>query len=246
VELSSRLANRWKLARHFFSSVRNRGVRRTLKISFYELYYDWTFRIKTGIVIPVSQLDGEPEALRHATDYFPSSYLVLKEALLQGQVDLRDAAFVDFGCGLGRALLFASELPLRKIIGVELSPTLCAAARQNMSGYYHRKKKARPEWSVVNADARTFDIPDDATIFYFFNPFDAVVLDTTVKRILASVGRARRDCTIVYANPIHESVISANDQIKVRKRSRDYVIYRLQATSSVATTTPVDAATTSS
>ena len=163
MELFSRLANRFKLASYFFSSVRKRGVWCTLKIAFYELYYDWTFRVKTGVVIPVSQLDGDPAALRHATDYFPSSYLVLKEVLLQGQVDLRDAAFVDFGCGLGRVLLFASELPLRRIIGVELSPTLCATARQNMSGFYRCKKKTFPEWSIVNADARSFDVPDDAT-----------------------------------------------------------------------------------
>jgi SAM-dependent methyltransferase len=244
VELSPRLADRLKLARHFFPSVRKRGVWRTLKISFYELYYDWKFRIKTGVVIPVSQIDGEPEALQHAMDYFPSSFLVLKEALLQGQADLRDAVFVDFGCGLGRALLFASELPLRRIIGVELSPTLCAAARQNMSSFYQRKKKALPAWSVVNSDARTFNIPDNATIFYFFNPFDAVVLDATVKRIIASVGQAPRDCMIVYANPIYESVISAYDQVKIQKRSLDYVIYRLKAANPVARSTPLDTATT--
>jgi SAM-dependent methyltransferase len=241
LELFSRLANRFKLASYFFSSVRKRGVWCTLKIAFYELYYDWKFRVKTGVVIPVSQLDGDPAALRHATDYFPSSYLVLKEVLLQGQVDLRDAAFVDFGCGLGRVLLFASELPLRRIIGVELSPTLCATARQNMSGFYRCKKKTFPEWSIVNADARSFDVPDDATIFYFFNPFDAIVLDAVVKRIHASAGRAPRDCTIIYANPIHDSVISSCASIKVQKRSLDYVIYRLQAAGPVVRTTHGDA-----
>jgi SAM-dependent methyltransferase len=227
VELSLRLANRLKLASYFFSSLRKRGIWRTVKIAVYELYYDAKFGVKTGVVIPTSALDGEPEALRHASDSFPSSYLILKEALSQDQVDLYDAVLVDFGCGLGRAMLFASELPLRRIVGVELSPALCAMARQNLSGFYRRNNKTAPEWSVINADARSFDIPDDATVFYFFNPFDAVVLEATIERIFASVARAPRDCTVVYANPVHAAVFDAHARCKVQKKARDYVIYRL-------------------
>jgi SAM-dependent methyltransferase len=227
VEFSFPLANRLKLASYFFSSLRRRGVWRTVRIAGYELYYDAKFGVKTGVVIATDELDGEPEALRHASDSFPSSYLILKEAFAQAQPALRDAVLIDFGCGLGRALLFASQLPLRRIIGVELSPTLCAMARQNIDGFYRRTNKTVPEWSIVNADARAFDIPDDATVFYFFNPFDAVVLDATIRRILASVARAPRACTIVYANPVHNAVMAAHALLQVQKQARDYVIYRL-------------------
>jgi SAM-dependent methyltransferase len=225
----SRQARKLKLASHFFSSIGKRGLRRTVKIACYELYCDRKFGGKTGIVIPVNQLDGEPEASQHASAYFPSSYLVLKEAFAAGQVEYRDGVFVDFGCGLGRALLFASELPLRRLIGVELSSALCASARDNLVRFYRRAGKTVPEWSIVNADARAFDIPDDSTIFYFFNPFDAEVLGAVVERLLASIRRAPRDCTIVYANPIHEATISAHSAIAVKVRSPDYVIYHLNA-----------------
>jgi SAM-dependent methyltransferase len=227
VELSFPLASRFKLAGHFFSSLRKRGAWRTVRIAGYELYYDAKFGVKTGVVIAKDELDGEPEALRHASDSFPSSYLILKEAFSQVPAALRDAVLVDFGCGLGRALLFASQLPLRRVIGVELSPMLCAMARQNIDGFYRRNNKTIPEWSVVNADARAFNIPDDATVFYFFNPFDAVVLDATVERLLASVARAPRHCTIIYANPVHSAVMAARALLQVQKQARDYVIYRL-------------------
>ena len=227
MELSFPLTNRLKLARYFFSSLRKRGVWRTVKIASCELYYDAKFGVKTGLVIAADELDGEPEALRHASDSFPSSYLILKEAFSQAQAALRDAVLIDFGCGLGRALLFASQLPLRRIVGVELSPTLCAMARQNIDGFYRRNNKTAPEWSVVNADARAFDIPDDATVFYFFNPFDAVVLEAAIVRILVSFARAPRDCTIIYANPVHAAVMAAHASIKVQKQAQDYVIYRL-------------------
>lgn len=229
VELALRLADRFKLASHFFSSLRKRGVWRTVRIACYELYYDARFGVETGIVIPTRKLDGDPDALRHASDCFPSSYLVLKEALSHEQVGLRDAVFVDFGCGLGRALLFASQLPVRRLVGVELSPTLGAMARQNMIRFYRRRNKTIPEWSVITADVRAFDIPDDAAIFYFFNPFDASVLDTVLKRILASTARAPRQCTIVYANPVHDGVIAAHAQFKPQIKTPDYVIYRLAA-----------------
>jgi SAM-dependent methyltransferase len=229
VELSLRLANRFKLARHFFSSLRKRGVWRTVQIAFYELCYDAKFGVKTGIVISTAELDGAAEALRHASDCFPSSYLILKEALSHRQVDLQDAVFVDFGCGLGRALLFASQLPLRRLVGVELSPMLCTMARQNMASFYRRRNKTAPEWSIVNADVRDFDIPDDAGVLYFFNPFDAVVLDAVVRRIVASVARAPRDCTVVYANPVHDAVLAACASFALQERARDYVIYRVAA-----------------
>lgn len=225
--LSFLLADRLRLAYHFLSSTRKRGLRRTLQIALCEALNDWKFGINTGLVIPAEALDGDRDALQHASDYFPSSYLVLKEALRRPDLDLRDAVFIDFGCGLGRALLFASELPLRRLIGIEISPRLCAAARQNMSDFYRRRHKVRPEWSVINDDARIFGIPDDATIFYFFNPFDAIVLRAVIKRIRDSVSRVPRDCTIIYANPVHQSAFADEPSIEILNREADYVIYRL-------------------
>src|SRR5690242_3123851 len=41
-------------------------------------------------------------------------------------------SFIDVGAGKGRALLLASELPFRKIIGVELSKELARIAAHNI------------------------------------------------------------------------------------------------------------------
>ena len=95
VELSFPLANRFKLASYFFSSLRKRGIWRTVKIAGYELYYDAKFGGKTGVVIATDAIDGEPEALRHASDSFPSSYLILEEAFSDVQTGLAR-------CGAGR------------------------------------------------------------------------------------------------------------------------------------------------
>jgi SAM-dependent methyltransferase len=228
VYLLAKFTNSWNLASHLFSSMRKRGIWRTAKISLFELYYETKFRIRTGFVIPTRQIDGDADALRHATDYFPSSYLILHEALLAAEVDYRNTTLVDYGCGFGRALLFASTVPFRRIIGVELSPSLSAAATANMSRFYHRLNKQKPDWVVVNSDARTFNIPDDANLFYFFNPFDASVLANVIDRIISSVRHAPRTCTIIYANPLHEVVLRVRGLKKMHVQSADFAIYCLE------------------
>jgi hypothetical protein len=77
-------------------------------------------RRQYGYLIPVKRLGYFGEASAHAQPYFPSSFLFLHEILCRRRIDCHDAVFVDYGCGIERALLFASTLPFKKIIGVEI------------------------------------------------------------------------------------------------------------------------------
>jgi len=47
-------------------------------------------------------------------------------------IKFEDFVFIDFGSGKGRALLLASEFPFKRIVGVEFSPELHAAAVDNI------------------------------------------------------------------------------------------------------------------
>lgn len=201
---------------------------RTFRIAAYELWYERKFGANTSSVVPSAQLDFHEEARRHAQDYFPSSYLFMHEALSNGGIDWHARSFVDYGCGMGRALLFASTLPF-KIIGVELSPTLAAAARRNLEKYYARARKSSPEWSVEVADARQFDIPPEASVFYFFNPFDAAVLGEVADRIVASFRRVPRRCLVIYVKPLHEAVFIDRGFARLAPSSRDFSLFSLGA-----------------
>ncbi|MFZ0635589.1 MAG: class I SAM-dependent methyltransferase, partial [Candidatus Acidiferrales bacterium] len=44
-------------------------------------------------------------------------------------ISFEEFEFVDFGSGKGRVLLMASEVPFKKIVGIEFSPELHAIAR---------------------------------------------------------------------------------------------------------------------
>lgn len=219
------LGSKFRLFRQFFASLRKRGLWRTLKMSMFELYHEYRLGADTSYIIPRQQLGGEIEALSHAVDYFPSSYLVLHEAFSSVGVECRDGVLVDYGCGMGRALLFASSRPLKRMIGVELSPSLCAAARKNLERLYRKTGRVDPNWAIVNEDARAFAVPDDANLFYLFNPFDAVILGQVIDNIVKSVRSVPRKCTVIYANPVHEAIFTARGFRKVSAPSSDFSVF---------------------
>jgi SAM-dependent methyltransferase len=217
-----------RLFRYFFSSARKRGLVRTVRISAYELYYSRVFGGETGRVIPIAKLGLAQESARHAQPYFPSSFLFLHEIFSSAQINCKEATFVDYGCGMGRVLLFASTLPFRKIVGVEISEPLCKIARANMHSYYQRTTQQLPEWSIVNADVREFDTPKDATVLYFYNPFDAAILDVALDQIQKSIRNHPRRCVLIYANPVHRDVFELRGIKRLFCNADDYSIYELQ------------------
>lgn len=181
-------------------SLSYRGPWGTLRIALLKLWYERKLGIDTGNYVPIERLDIDEEARRHARPYMPSAYAVLHEAFGGRFVDVRDAVLVDYGCGEGRVLLVAALHPFRKIIGVELSPSLGSRARANLERFYATHGKCRAQREVVTCDARRFDPPADASVFYFYKPFDAAAFGDVISRIEASLRLAPRICTIIYAS----------------------------------------------
>jgi predicted RNA methylase len=226
-DLLAFLLDRLRLFKHFYSSSRKRGLGRTIRISVYELWYERKFGGNTALVIPTERLDFSEDARQHAQPHFPSSFLFLHEIFLDSRIDCRGAVLVDYGCGMGRTLLFASTLPFKRLIGVELSLDLCRIACDNMNRFYMREEKQAPEWSIVNADAKDFWVPETATIFYMYNPFDASVLGNVIDRIVESVIATPRPCTIVYANPRHEWLLQDRGMTKLFGKDNGFAVYAI-------------------
>ena len=77
--------------------------------------------------------------------------------------------FIDWGAGMGRIMVLAATCSYRRIIGVECAPSLCAIARENVRRARVPNKCA--DVQAINVDARIFEIPDDSTVMFFYNPF---------------------------------------------------------------------------
>jgi hypothetical protein len=127
--------------------------------------------------------------------YQPTSYCKFRKIMKNVRISQEDV-FVDYGAGKGRVLVLAGMFPFRRVIGVEISPDLKMIAEENL-----RKAKPflkSPHIEVIEADAASYILPNDATVLYFFNPFTGPILARTFERIRVSLLEAPRRMTIIF------------------------------------------------
>jgi len=110
--------------------------------------------------------------------------------------------FVDVGAGKGRAILLASELPFRKIVGVELSEELACTAQENVE----RWKRARHSWTgkrirVVRGDALEFRWPRTPLLIYMYNPFSCPLIAQLSAKLASAARPGSHLIDLLYANP---------------------------------------------
>ncbi len=168
-----------------------------VQMRVHEQYRDWKLGIDTcGVIRPTELVDDTA-----CFDYEPSNYDCLEAAL--GYLSIRDGedVFLDYGCGKGRALACAVLYPFRKVIGIDISQSLCDAAAANM----RRVKPAKlcDDVEIIAMDARSYDIPDDVSVIFMFNPFTDQILKDVQERIRLSLATAPRSLIIMYLYPHH-------------------------------------------
>ncbi len=155
-------------------------------------------RIRTTADIPPEALGFESGYL----GYMASSWTTLSRILRRSEVT-RDDVFVDFGSGMGRVLYQAAmRYPFRRVEGVELSPELTAVAQENLDR--SRDKFRARDIRLVTCDVLEYEIPDDLTIAYLYNPFEGDVFQSVVDGLVASVQRRPRRLRVIYLNALEE------------------------------------------
>ena len=151
-------------------------------------------------------------------DYEPSGWRDLRRILALDEVVQGDV-FIDFGSGKGRVLLEAARYPFKRVIGVEISAELNRTAAANIQ----RVREAGTSGStieLVTADAVDYEIPDDVTIAYFYNPFRGRAFHTVIERLLESVDRCPRFVRVIYRTPLEEDYLAATGRLRLVKTSR--------------------------
>jgi len=166
--------------------------------------------IETADIVRLDQLGL---AAGGRQDYHPTPWLTLKRVLSEDEV-AADDVFIDFGCGKGRVVFQAAMHPFRRVIGVELSPALADIARDNIRRALPKLRCKHVE--IVTADVVNYDVPDDVTFVYFFDPFHGEIFAAVVERLLASLRRRPRELTIIYFDPAEEQMLLAAGATLVR------------------------------
>lgn len=103
----------------------------------------------------------------------------------------------DIGCSLGRTVCHSARLPVRKVVGIEISKELAESAVLN--GRTCKGRQAQID--IINCDASVADYAE-GTVFFLFNPFGRRTLELVLERI--SISRNPENTTrtrIVYVNP---------------------------------------------
>lgn len=155
-----------------------------------------------GLILPEQLRTRRPESLES------SAYYAMSPSRFRAAVDLwlavppvypvEEYSFLDLGCGKGRALLLATELPFRQAIGVELHRGLARAARRNVRLW----QDARCPAQVLVGDATRVEVPVGPCLLYLFHPFGEVAMARLIARLRGEMReRPAGGLDVIYFNP---------------------------------------------
>jgi SAM-dependent methyltransferase len=194
------------------------GFRRTcivIWVRFVDAWFDWRYGLDTVQRIKLEALAISSDNKSRGLNYQPTGIPAFR-ALLRAVPIPCKAGFVDYGCGKGRVLLLAADAGFQRVVGVEFSPQLCHIARANAARYRAHKPNL-PPIEIIETDASRYDPPADTGLFYFYHPFDEIMMRETLDRILKSLRRYPREAILVYNLPRHRQAVEAHPEFVLER-----------------------------
>jgi SAM-dependent methyltransferase len=187
------------------------------------------FDVENG-VDTTGLIPGPDLASGHPSDRFIDGYAPVPVSGFRGTISrwvdgiapraIGEFTFVDLGCGKGRAVLLASELGFRGVVGVELNPALAATARGNVE-QWKAAGKARCPVRIEQGDAAEFAWPAGACVAFLFNPFTREPMDRVVERLARAFRDHPDDLYVLYYKP--EQAAALDDSFEMLWSERGLV-----------------------
>jgi SAM-dependent methyltransferase len=202
------------------------GSNWNFKLAFFTLFHEIKgenkYKVDTIEIDRLRNAEIKSENLAHSSIYQGVGYYSLEKAFDYLQTLNVNQNIVDFGCGKGRVLAVAAHYGFQKIIGVDFAPALCKDALKNIE--HIKPYYPGTNFKVVCDDVVDYKIDNDTNVFFFFNPFDEVVMLQVVKNILNSLKQNFRKIYIVYVNPLHKEIFeSAGLEEEYYMRKMEYI-----------------------
>lgn len=175
--------------------------------------FDLENSVRTSGIIPGRFLRTGHRHDRHSTAYFgvaPSVFRGLIASWRRSKqcAPVEQFTFVDVGAGMGRAMLLASELPFRRVEGIELNPALAGIARRNVAKWKAAGRSSSP-MRVTCGDAVDFRFPNTPCLLFLFNPFGASVMRRLLVRLAQHFRDRPRELDLIYVNREQEHVFES-------------------------------------
>jgi len=183
--------------------------------------FDWDLRVDTtaATVGWRDRLLG----LFHSP-YQPTDPALFHEMLGSLNIDFHEFTFIDVGSGKGRALLLAADYPFRRILGVELFPTLHRIAQQNIHKYKSDSQRCF-DIEAICGDAREFTFPPEPTVLYLFNPLPEAGLAEMLRNLESSLNQHPRALFVLYHNPLLEPLLAKQGWLHKLSGTHQYSVF---------------------
>lgn len=188
----------------FWHRARQQGLRNAWGWTWYQFQWRWReWRLGFATREYAHGLAVTDQGLHHG--YEPIDYLCFDQIIEYLQPIGPADGFLDYGCGMGRAVLLAAMHPWGYVLGVEIDANLADIARRGIRHLRHRDKIRARRVEILVADATTFQVPDNVNRIFLFNSFVGSVLSDTLNQIRHSCLEVPRPMKIVYVQPITDN-----------------------------------------
>ena len=193
------------------------AVNWNIKLAYFtirnEIRGERKYGIKSTGTDQVKGIKVTEDILTHAEQYQGANYFLLEKMFEFLHQESSAKKIIDFGCGKGRILAVAAFYGFNEIKGVEISDELATDAEQNIN--LIKPNYPLTKFEIVKQNAADYLIDDTISVFFFFNPFDEVIMLQVVKNILNSLKKNDREIFIGYINPVHKEIFQSAGFIEV-------------------------------
>lgn len=147
--------------------------------------------------------------------YATISYRCIQALLDRLQLSPNDR-FVDVGCGKGRVVCLAARQCVSMVTGIEYSQALVNDARRNAL----KLRGKRSPVTIAHSPAEEFDY-SDSSVLYFFNPFEAPILNTVLHKARADRAGSPLRMAFVMESRAQRDVFSEHTWLSCYDRFED-------------------------
>ncbi len=207
-------------------NIRKVGLITTVRYITSDLFFDMRYQIDTinTAQLEALQIDSQNKAVGNY--YEGTNAYIFQKMISQVRLDPSQSTFVDFGSGKGKAMFMAAERGFRKVIGVEFSIELVETCRKNLE-IFKTKSRSRTEFEILHMDASEYEIPADANLLFFSNPFNEELTGKVIGNILRSYDRSPRETWVVHLHPQGNMAFVRHPRFEVQYEAPEGYVLRL-------------------
>lgn len=208
--------------KYFYFIARNWNIRLAAFTVYHEIKGEKKYHLNTIEIDDLRHQKIESSNLSHASIYQGSNYFIIEKVFEYLKNEHANNNILDFGSGKGRIMVVATHYGFKNISGIDFSESLCREAEYNIE----KTKLLFPKtnFKIICSDAANYKIENETNVFFFFNPFDEVVMLQVVKNILSSLKQNARKVYVVYVNPLHKEIfLSAGFEEECHLKKMEYL-----------------------